>query len=35
MVSIEFDSAWIELYEKRNGRWVRIGNVSNIRSFGS
>lgn len=23
--------AWIELYEKRNGRWVGVGNVSNVR----
>jgi hypothetical protein len=23
--------AWIELYEKRNGRWVAVGNVSNVR----
>jgi hypothetical protein len=28
---IEFVSAWIELYEKRNGRWVRVGNVSNFK----
>jgi len=28
---IEFISAWIELYEKRNGRWYGIGNVSNFR----
>lgn len=27
----EFVSAWIELYEKRGGRWVRIGNVSNFK----
>lgn len=27
---IEFTSAWIELYEKRNGNWVRVGNVSNF-----
>jgi hypothetical protein len=35
MASVEFDSAWIELYEKRNGRWIRVGNVSNIRPLGS
>ncbi len=29
---IEFTSAWIELYEKRNGRWFRVGNVSNFKS---
>jgi hypothetical protein len=23
--------AWIELYEKRNGRWYRIGDVSNLK----
>ncbi|HEY4612557.1 MAG TPA: hypothetical protein VII11_06205 [Bacteroidota bacterium] len=23
--------AWIELYEKRSGRWVGVGNVSNVR----
>lgn len=28
---IEFVSAWIELYEKRDGRWLRVGNVSNFR----
>jgi len=28
---IEFQSAWIELYEKRGGRWVRTGNVSNFK----
>jgi hypothetical protein len=26
-----FNSAWIELSEKRNGRWIRMGQVSNIR----
>lgn len=35
LASVEFASAWIELYEKRNGRWVRVGNVSNIRPFSS
>jgi hypothetical protein len=29
---VEFQSAWIELYEKRSGRWVRTGNVSNFKS---
>lgn len=28
---LEFVSSWIELYEKRDGRWVRIGNVSNFK----
>lgn len=28
---VEFTSAWIELYQKRNGRWYRIGNVSNFK----
>lgn len=23
--------AWIELYEKREGRWLRVGDVSNVR----
>jgi hypothetical protein len=27
-----FVSAWIELYEKRDGRWLRVGNVSNFKS---
>ena len=26
----EFQSAWIELYEKRDGEWLRVGNVSNF-----
>jgi len=26
-----FQSAWIELYEKRAGQWVNIGNVSNFK----
>ena len=30
-VSIDFVSAWIELYERRSGTWRRIGNVSNFR----
>lgn len=29
---VEFVSAWIELYEKRDGRWLRVGNVSNFKS---
>jgi hypothetical protein len=28
---LEFESAWIELYERREGRWYRVGNVSNFR----
>jgi hypothetical protein len=28
---IRFTSAWIELYEKKSGRWLRIGNVSNFK----
>lgn len=28
---LEFVSAWISLYEKRGGRWVAIGNVSNFK----
>lgn len=28
---IEFTSAWIELYRKREGRWLRVGNVSNFK----
>ena len=27
----QFQSAWIELYEKKNGEWVGIGNVSNMK----
>ena len=30
-LALEFTSAWIELYEKRAGKWVQIGNVSNFR----
>jgi hypothetical protein len=30
-VPIEFVSAWIELYERRDGRWWRTGNVSNFK----
>jgi hypothetical protein len=29
--SIEFVSAWIELYENRNGQWIQVGNVSNFK----
>lgn len=29
--TIAFTSAWIELYEKRKGRWYRTGNVSNFK----
>lgn len=28
---LEFVSAWIELYEKKDGRWRMVGNVSNFR----
>jgi hypothetical protein len=28
---IEFISAWIELFEKKDGRWMRVGNVSNFK----
>lgn len=28
---LEFVSAWIELYQKRNGKWYRTGNVSSFR----
>lgn len=28
---LTFESAWIELYERRDGRWYRTGNVSNFR----
>ena len=27
-VPFDWTWAWIELYEKRGGRWVRVGNVS-------
>lgn len=33
VANLEFGSSWIELYEKRDGRWVRVGNVSNIKTF--
>jgi TonB family protein len=28
---LAFVSAWVELYEKRDGRWVAVGNVSNFK----
>lgn len=28
---LEFGSSWVELYEKQNGRWMRVGNISNVR----
>jgi hypothetical protein len=28
---LEFESAWIELYERRGGGWARVGNVSNFK----
>jgi hypothetical protein len=28
---LEFVSAWVSLFEKRNGEWVSIGNVSNFK----
>jgi hypothetical protein len=28
---LEFESAWIELYEKRGNEWRRVGNVSNFK----
>lgn len=28
---VAFESAWIELYERRGGVWYRIGNVSNFK----
>lgn len=31
---LHFTSAWIELYQNRNGRWYRIGNVSNFKPQG-
>jgi len=29
--SLQFESAWIELYERRGGEWRRVGNVSNFK----
>ncbi|HEX6789916.1 MAG TPA: hypothetical protein VF247_01280 [Candidatus Krumholzibacteria bacterium] len=28
---VQFVSSWIELYQKRDGRWQRVGNVSNFK----
>ena len=28
---VAFESAWIELYERRGGTWYRVGNVSNFK----
>jgi hypothetical protein len=28
---LAFESAWIELYERRGGNWYRVGNVSNFK----
>jgi len=28
---LAFTAAWIELYEKRDGRWFAVGNVSNFK----
>ena len=28
---VAFESAWIELYERRGGSWYRVGNVSNFK----
>ena len=32
--TLEFVSAWIELYEQRGGKWFRTGNVSNFKEPG-
>ena len=29
--TLQFESSWIELYEKRGGDWRRVGNVSNFK----
>ena len=29
--TVSFESAWIELYEKRSNQWFRVGNVSNFK----
>jgi hypothetical protein len=34
-VPFDWTWAWIELYEKRKGRWLRVGNVSNQKRSGS
>ena len=28
----QFQSAWVELYQKKNGQWVNVGNVSNFKA---
>ncbi len=28
---LAFESAWIELYERRGGSWLRVGNISNFK----
>ena len=28
---VDFVSAWVELYQKRDGRWWRVGNISNFK----
>jgi len=28
---LEFTSAWIELFERKDGKWIRVGNVSNFK----
>jgi hypothetical protein len=28
---LAFESAWIELYERHEGKWYRVGNVSNLK----
>ena len=28
---LAFESAWVELYERRGGSWYRVGNVSNFK----
>ncbi len=28
---LAFESAWIELYERRGAQWFRVGNVSNFK----
>jgi hypothetical protein len=30
LTPFSFQSSWIELYERRDGRWLAIGNVSNF-----
>jgi hypothetical protein len=29
--AVAFESAWVELYEKHQGQWLRVGNVSNFK----